>query len=432
MGLKDDLLTMPLEARFAYDAERNIFFLNMEGMSLVSQGEVQAIGTEVGQRLAVIGKKVQMVINYDNFYLDPALTDDYKAVVRSLAERHYASVTRYTTSSFMRLKLSEHLSDRGLAPHIYESRQEAMNWLGKQIPGSLLQNRQEESEGESEFAGIELSARGRREYSVGYAAGRVGHAERVPQAGEVDGQPCLRGHMVQERAHRFQSGQDFAPDLMRGTHRIHGNQDSALAVPRDNGGCHFMVEGEALGNDFCGVIGAMLERGSCEQPPQEFRIAGLEVQRHICGHSEFATYQVHRAGLLHVPRDAIEDEPASCRLRGDQCRPQYVEYDLVGHEFSAVEMPLNGQADRGPPGHVIAQQFTGRDVGDIEMGGDQCALGSLARARGRDHQHSHAHLLPSSSPTARPVDTSARHRRSGRTGRRTWRPVSLCRARGCR
>jgi hypothetical protein len=31
----------------------------------------------------------------------------------------------------MRLKLTEQLSHRGLAPHIYESRQEAMNWLGK-------------------------------------------------------------------------------------------------------------------------------------------------------------------------------------------------------------------------------------------------------------------------------------------------------------
>ncbi len=136
MGLKDDLLTVPLEARFAYDAERNIFFLNMEGMSLVSADEVQAIGTEVGTRLAAIGKKVQMVINYDNFYLDPALADDYKALIRSLAERYYASATRYTTSSFMRLKLSEHLSDRGLAPHIYESRQEAVNWLAKQIPSA--------------------------------------------------------------------------------------------------------------------------------------------------------------------------------------------------------------------------------------------------------------------------------------------------------
>ena len=31
----------------------------------------------------------------------------------------------------MRLKLTEQLSHRGLAPHICESRQEAMNWLGK-------------------------------------------------------------------------------------------------------------------------------------------------------------------------------------------------------------------------------------------------------------------------------------------------------------
>ena len=131
MGLKDDLLTVPLEARFAYDAERNMFFLNMEGMSLVSYDDVEAIGTEIEKRLAAIGKKVQMVVNYDNFYLAPDLTDDYVALVRRLAERYYASVTRYTTSSFMRLKLSEQLSHRGLAPHIYESRQEAMNWFEK-------------------------------------------------------------------------------------------------------------------------------------------------------------------------------------------------------------------------------------------------------------------------------------------------------------
>ena len=29
----------------------------------------------------------------------------------------------------MRLKLNVHLSERGLAPHIYESRQEALEWL---------------------------------------------------------------------------------------------------------------------------------------------------------------------------------------------------------------------------------------------------------------------------------------------------------------
>ncbi len=138
MGLKEDLLTVPLEARFAYDAQRNMFFLNMEGMSLVSADDVEAIGTAVEKRLAVIGKKVQMVVNYDNFYLDPALTDHYVAVVRRLAARHYASVTRYTTSSFMRLKLTRQLHHRDLAPHIYESRQEAMNWLEGHVPRSSV------------------------------------------------------------------------------------------------------------------------------------------------------------------------------------------------------------------------------------------------------------------------------------------------------
>jgi propionate CoA-transferase len=89
MGLKDDLLTVPLEARFAYDAERNTFFLNMEGMSLVTHDEVEEIGTEIDKRLAAIGKKVQMVVNYDNFFLAPDLTDDYISLVRGLTERYY-------------------------------------------------------------------------------------------------------------------------------------------------------------------------------------------------------------------------------------------------------------------------------------------------------------------------------------------------------
>ena len=56
MGLKDDLLTMPLEARFAYDAERNMFFLNMEGMSLVSRDQLKVIGTAVHKRLSSISQ----------------------------------------------------------------------------------------------------------------------------------------------------------------------------------------------------------------------------------------------------------------------------------------------------------------------------------------------------------------------------------------
>src|SRR5262249_49165272 len=131
IGLKDDLLTVPLEARFIYDADRNIFFLNMEGVSVYTTADADAIVAEIEKRLAAVGKKVHVAVNYDTFYLAPDLADLYASAVRSLADRYYEGVTRYTTSSFMRLKLSGHLNERGLAPHIYESRQEALNWLAR-------------------------------------------------------------------------------------------------------------------------------------------------------------------------------------------------------------------------------------------------------------------------------------------------------------
>jgi propionate CoA-transferase len=42
-----------------------------------------------------------------------------------MSERHYDSVRRYSTSAFMRLKLGEALAARGVAPHVFESREEA-------------------------------------------------------------------------------------------------------------------------------------------------------------------------------------------------------------------------------------------------------------------------------------------------------------------
>jgi len=93
-----------------------MFFLNMEGISLATRDDVEAIGTEVDTRLRAIGQKVLLFVNYDNFYLAPDLRDAYIAVVRRLAERYYASVTRYTTSSFMRLRAQRAAVRPGTGP----------------------------------------------------------------------------------------------------------------------------------------------------------------------------------------------------------------------------------------------------------------------------------------------------------------------------
>ena len=126
MRLRDELLAVPLEARFAYDEQRNMYFLNLEGVSVRSLEEMRVIVDEIDRRLSDLGRTVHMVVNYDNFVLGPDLSDAFATAVRSLS-RHYDSVTRYTTSAFLRLKLAGQLTERGLSPHLYESRHEALS-----------------------------------------------------------------------------------------------------------------------------------------------------------------------------------------------------------------------------------------------------------------------------------------------------------------
>ena len=53
------------------------------------------------------------------------LYDDYADMIEYMMKHYYKSTARYSTSSFMRLKMQEALSKRGLAPHIFESADEA-------------------------------------------------------------------------------------------------------------------------------------------------------------------------------------------------------------------------------------------------------------------------------------------------------------------
>ena len=129
MGLCDDLLARPLEDRFAYDAQQNIFFVNLEAYAVRSAADVDAVRAIVERRLGPLGRRVYAVVNYDNFSIDPDLVDAYAAMVQSLCDRYYLQVTRYTTSGFMRMKLGEALASRHLAPHIYESAEEARSHL---------------------------------------------------------------------------------------------------------------------------------------------------------------------------------------------------------------------------------------------------------------------------------------------------------------
>jgi propionate CoA-transferase len=125
MGLRDDLLRLPLADRLVYDAARNILFLNFERMAVRAPSDVEAIRHGVEAVAAQAGRKVAAVVNYDDFTLAPEVEDLYLDMVRQVVERYYTGVTRYTTSAFLRAKLGEGLSRRDSAPHIFESAEEA-------------------------------------------------------------------------------------------------------------------------------------------------------------------------------------------------------------------------------------------------------------------------------------------------------------------
>ena len=129
MDLRNDLIAVPLAERFSYDAQQNTFFINFERLSIRSLADVEAIRDLVTARLAPLGRNVYAIVNYENFDIAPELIGAYGAMVKGLVDRFYSGVTRYTTSNFLRVKLGDTLRDRGVAPHIYESADEARTHL---------------------------------------------------------------------------------------------------------------------------------------------------------------------------------------------------------------------------------------------------------------------------------------------------------------
>jgi propionate CoA-transferase len=125
MGLRAELLEIPLDERLTYDPRANRFFVNFERLAIKTEEDITAVQTAVCTKLGPVGHKVDVILNYDHFSIRPDLEEVYIAMVEDLAGRYYASVTRYTTSTFLRMKLGRALANRQLAPHIYEGEEEA-------------------------------------------------------------------------------------------------------------------------------------------------------------------------------------------------------------------------------------------------------------------------------------------------------------------
>ena len=129
MGLRDDLLQLPMDRRFAYDPLQDIFFANFAGLRVRDGADVEQIRQALELSLAGLGRKIPAIVDYGNFTVLPEAENAFFDMAHAVSTRHYLRVTRYTTSAFLRSKLGASLSQRGVAPHIYESSEDARRHL---------------------------------------------------------------------------------------------------------------------------------------------------------------------------------------------------------------------------------------------------------------------------------------------------------------
>ena len=129
MGLRDELLGIPLERRLTYDPNKNLFFVNFEAYAVKSSEQIREIRNLIEAKLSGLGHRVFTIVNYDRFSIDPDVLDEYVDMIQDLVGRFYSGVSRYTTSTFLRMKLGDALRERHAAPHIYWHRDEAESYL---------------------------------------------------------------------------------------------------------------------------------------------------------------------------------------------------------------------------------------------------------------------------------------------------------------
>ncbi len=129
MGLRDRLLDIHIDDRISYDSEKNTLFLNFAGMRVRNEADLAAIKQAVDATLAPLGKRVHSIVNYERFVADDDVSDKYMDLVKYVEEKYYISVSRYTSSGFLRLKLGKEFGKRKISSRVYETSEEAASHL---------------------------------------------------------------------------------------------------------------------------------------------------------------------------------------------------------------------------------------------------------------------------------------------------------------
>lgn len=129
MKLRKTLLEIPTVNRMYYDKQQNIVFANLSGLDIATKDDLAKLDRELNKFFKNLGEKVNIVSNHDGISIAPPLAGKFANLLSQLEYDYYLTSTHYTTSAFLRQKLGEDLKQRSIQPHIFETKQEASDYI---------------------------------------------------------------------------------------------------------------------------------------------------------------------------------------------------------------------------------------------------------------------------------------------------------------
>jgi len=127
MGIRAAMLHLDLADRIALDPASGRLFLNFEKLRIRNLPEIARIREAVEAVCAPLGRRVDVIANYDGSRIDDEVTGAWASMVADLASRYYDRVTRYSGSAFMRMKLGEVFPQA--RTHVFETEVQARQFL---------------------------------------------------------------------------------------------------------------------------------------------------------------------------------------------------------------------------------------------------------------------------------------------------------------
>lgn len=125
MGLRECIFDIRIEDRISYTPQTNTLFLDFAGMRVNSREDVDRIKVAVEAVLKPLDRRVVAIVNYDSFWVNPDISEQYMELVRHIESSYYLKVSRYTTNGFMRIKLSRGLDERNITSKVMKNYVEA-------------------------------------------------------------------------------------------------------------------------------------------------------------------------------------------------------------------------------------------------------------------------------------------------------------------